>query len=315
MEKPLRILLQTTIPTIEDDWSIVRFSLLQAYLASLKDEAGNALCTVTARDREVDAEGNDPVLSTLSRADFDELWLLALDTGDGLSTQDCAGITAFHRQGGGIFTTRDHQDMGVSMCGLDTLGHFHYFHTQNPDPDDSRCCRDDIYTTYISWPNYYSGRNGDYQKITPIEPIHELLRNPHSPSGLIEFFPAHPHEGGIGTPKQEGNARVIATGRSKVTERTFNLLVTADYAQDSLGNTLGRVVSQSTFHHLVDYNWDTDKGCPSFVDEPIGRGMKTEPRALQDIKAYVRNLVLWLAPTEKTEVKLERTSVSSRNRL
>jgi hypothetical protein len=32
MKKPLRILLQTTIPTIEDDWSIARFSLLQDYL-------------------------------------------------------------------------------------------------------------------------------------------------------------------------------------------------------------------------------------------------------------------------------------------
>jgi hypothetical protein len=37
-------------------------------------------------------------------------------------------------------------------------------------------------------------------------------------------------------------------------------------------------------------------GCPSFVDEPCGDGMKHEPRALEDIKTYVRNLALWLAP-------------------
>jgi hypothetical protein len=306
MKRPLRLLLQTTIPAIEDDWSIARFSLLQDYLTSLKDEAGDALCTITARDRTVDREGNDPVLSTLSRADFDELWLFALDTVvGGLSTQDCAGITAFYQQGGGVFTTRDHQDMGVSILGLDMLGHFHYFHTQNPDPDDSRCCRDDIYTTYISWPNYYSGRNGDYQSITPVEPVHELLKNPDSPSGVIQFFPSHPHEGGIGTPQSEGNARVIALGQSKVTERMFNLVVVADHAQDAMGHSPGRVVSQSTFHHLADYNWDTDKGCPSFVDEPIGMGMKQEPRALQDIQAYVRNLVLWLAPLEWKSVQSE----------
>jgi hypothetical protein len=35
--KPIRILLQTTIPTIEDDWSIGRFSLLAGHLASLTD--------------------------------------------------------------------------------------------------------------------------------------------------------------------------------------------------------------------------------------------------------------------------------------
>jgi hypothetical protein len=314
MKKPLRILLQTTISTIEDDWSIARFSLLQDYLASIEDEAGHSLCTITARDRTVDAEGNDPVISTLSRADFDELWLFALDTvAGGLSTQDCAGITAFHEQGGGIFTTRDHQDMGVSMLGLNTIGQFHYFHTQNPDPDDSRRCRDDVYTTYISWPNYYSGRNGDYQRITPVEPVHELLKNPDSPSGVVEFFPAHPHEGGIGIPTLEGNARVIATGQSKVTERTFNLVVVADYAQDAMSNSSGRVVSQSTFHHLADYNWDTDKGCPSFVDEPIGMGMKQEPRALQDIKAYVRNLVLWLAPLERKSMPSENAELLTTN--
>ncbi|HYE61184.1 MAG TPA: hypothetical protein VD997_04240, partial [Phycisphaerales bacterium] len=65
MKKPIRILLQTTIPTTEDDWSIARFSMLREYLASLKDEAGAALCEVVARDRERDAEGNDPVLSRL----------------------------------------------------------------------------------------------------------------------------------------------------------------------------------------------------------------------------------------------------------
>ena len=50
MTKPIRILLQTTIPTTEDDWTIERFSLLRDYLASLKDEAGNSLCKTYARN-------------------------------------------------------------------------------------------------------------------------------------------------------------------------------------------------------------------------------------------------------------------------
>lgn len=74
MVKPIRILLQTTIPTIEDDWSIWRFSLLQQHLASLTDENGNLLFEVTARDRATDAEGNNPILSTLGTSNFDELW-------------------------------------------------------------------------------------------------------------------------------------------------------------------------------------------------------------------------------------------------
>lgn len=297
MVTPIRILLQTTLlPTEEDDWTINRFSLLREYLESVRDEKGNFLFQITARDREPDAEGNDLILSTLSRDRFDELWLFALDTGGGLSAKDCEGITAFHQQGGGIFTTRDHQDMGISMSVLKNIGLFHYFHTQRPDPDESRCCVDDIHTAEILWPNYHSGNNGDYQVITPIEPVHELLKNPESPSGAIELFPAHPHEGGIGVSEDTPNARVIAIGKSKVSDRPFNLVVAAEQITDEFGTQPGRVVAQSTFHHFVDYNWDIDKGCPSFVTEPPGDGMKKEPRAIKDIKTYVKNLALWLAP-------------------
>ncbi|MEP0753460.1 hypothetical protein NDA03_14680 [Trichocoleus sp. Lan] len=296
MTQPIRILLQTTIPTTEDDWSIWRFSMLRDYLASVTDEAGNLLFEVTERDRVSDADGNDPILSTLDRSDFDQLWLFALDTGEGLTEKDCAGINAFRRRGGGILTTRDHQDMGCSMYGLGDIGAIHFFNTKNPDPDESRWCIDDPYTTYISWPNYHSGRNGDYQKITPTEPIHELLRNPNSPSGLVEYFPTHPHEGAIGVPTGAKNARVIAMGKSLITGRPFNLAVVIESEKDTDGNTLGRAVAASSFHHFVDYNWDIEKGCPSFVDEAPGDGMNQEPRALENIKTYVRNVALWLAP-------------------
>lgn len=295
MAKPINILLQTTIPPTEDDWSIARFSLLKDYLASLTDENGNSLCEVTARDSEEDERGDDPVLSTLGESDFDQLWLFALDVGDGLTDRDRQGILSFHQKGRGIFTTRDHQDMGICMCGLDFIGKLHYFQSQQPDPDESRRCRDDIHTASISWPNYHSGSNGDYQLVYPVEPIHQLLKNPNSPTGKIEFFPAHPHEGAIGVPEEITNARVIATGVSKVSRRPFNLVVARESTQDHNGNLLGRVVAQSTFHHLVDYNWDISKGCPSFVDEPPGDGMTTEPRALEDIQTYVKNLVLWLS--------------------
>jgi hypothetical protein len=295
MAKPIQILLQTTIPTTEDDWSIFRFSMLQEYLASIKDEQGNALFVITGRDRIIDLEGNDPILGSLDQSDFDELWLFALDLGDGLTAKDIAGINAFRQRGGGILTTRDHQDMGCSMCDLIDIGNIHYFNTKNPDPDESRWSRDDPYTTYISWPNYHSGANGDYQKINVVEPVHELLKNHNSPSGVIDFFPAHPHEGGIGIPPSNPQARVIALGKSLVTGRDFNLIVAIDHHPDAAGNILGRTVATSSFHHFVDYNWDVTKGCPSFVDEPPGDGMKNEPRALEDIKTYVRNLALWLA--------------------
>ncbi len=122
------------------------------------------------------------------------------------------------------------------------------------------------------------------------------MQNPNAPSGAIEFFPAHPHEGGVGVPANIVNARVIATGTSKVTGRAFNLAVAFDRIPDEQGNLLGRAVAESSFHHFLDYNWDSDTGCPTFVDEPLGDGMKGKPCALEDIHRYVRNLALWLAP-------------------
>lgn len=295
MKQPLRILLQTTIAPTIDDWSIARFSLLYQYLASLKDELGNPLCEVVSRDRQSDANGNDPILSTIDRSDFDELWLFAVDTGDGIGDRDCQGITKFRQRGGGILTTRDHMDLGSSLCNLAGIGSAHFFHTKNPDPDSSRHCIDDPYTTAISYPNYHSGRNGDCQRISVLEPLHPLLSNPHAPARQIEFLPAHPHEGAVGVPVNS-NARVIAIGKSLVTARPFNLMVAFDRERDEQGNLLGRAVAESTFHHFCDYNWDVTMGCPSFVTEPAGNTMQTEPKAIADLQLYLRNLVLWLAP-------------------
>lgn len=297
MTKQVQILLQTTIPFIEDDWHIERYSLLRDHLAAIKDETGNALCRVTARNRETNSEGNDVILSELDTTDFDELWLFAVDTGDGLSVADCQGITRFRQRGGGILATRDHQDLGSSLCTLGGVGRAHFFHSGNPDPDETRHVRDDQDTPTISWPNYHSGSNGDYQRITAVEPVHEVLRNPNNSSGVVEVFPAHPHEGGVGVPDDEDHARVIATGVSQVTHRPFNLIVAFESAPDQQGNTLGRAIAESSFHHFVDYNWDLAKSCPSFLAEPPGDQIRREPEKLEDVKSYVSNLARWLAPS------------------
>ena len=291
----IKILLQTTIPAVDDDWNIRRYSLLRDYLASLEDERGGPLFAVAARNREPDARGDDPVLSSLADSDFDEIWLFAADTGNGLSGRDCAGITAFRQRAGGILAARDHHDAGSSICSLGGVGGAHFFHTRNQDPDVSRRCVDDTETTTISWPNYHSGRNGDYQRIILAEPVHDLFILPGSERKLIEFFPSHPHEGGVGAPEGERGARVIAMGRSTRTNRAFNLIVAFEEGQDKKGNRLGRALAHSSFHHFADYNWDTDAGCPSFVAEAPGDTMKLNPRALADVRAYVRSAALWLA--------------------
>ena len=292
MSARANILLQTTIPFIEDDWHIGRFSLLASHLSGLVDERGQPLYKVTARDREPDAGGNDQLLSSLDRSGFDELWLFGVDHGDGLSADDCAGITRFRKRGGGIFSTRDHADLGSSLCTLGGVGDAHYFHSKNPDPDPTRHRRDDHATASIDFPNYHSGANGDYQLID-IDVPHNLLRR--KDKSFLEFFPAHPHEGAVGAPAKDPSARVIASSTSLATGRKFNLVVAFEEIDNGKGKRLGRAIAQSSFHHVVDYNWNTDMGCPSFVEEAPGNGYKRHPEELNDIKQYVENVARWLA--------------------
>jgi hypothetical protein len=288
MGKPSKILLQTTITPVDDDWAIARFSMLADYLGRLRDADGDPVFDVVARDRgPVDAP--DPVLSTLDDSDFAATWLFAVDVGDGLRSEECAAISRFRARGGGLMVTRDHQDLGSSVCSLGGVGAAHHFHSKNPDPDESRHRVDDPFTTYITWPNYHSGANGDFQAITIAGDLHPVLRDTASKNGAIRFFPAHPHEGAVGAPAGDPTARVIATGISKVTGVRFNLAVAFEPSADG-----GPAVAQSTFHHFADYNWDPAVGAPSFVSEPPGDALAHSLDAQRDVRLYVRNLALWL---------------------
>ncbi|MET3709519.1 hypothetical protein ABIC65_000199 [Sphingomonas trueperi] len=289
MPEPIRILLQTTIPTIADDWHIGRFSMLRDLLAGLKDGDGAPLTRVTARDRD-SATGPDAVLSTLDASGYDQLWLFAVDTGDGLDAEDCAAISRFRKKGGGLMVTRDHMDLGASICALGGVGAAHYFHSKNPEPDPDRHCIDDDGTPTILWPNYHSGANGDYQSIEVVGERHPVLADPEAEHGVLRYLPAHPHEGAVGAPPEDPSARVIATGKSALTGRRFNIAVAFEPSQAG-----GPAIAQSTFHHFADYNWDPAAGAPSFVSEPPGNTLPRTPEAARSARLYAHNLALWLA--------------------
>ena len=285
---PIKVLLQTTIPTTADDWSIARFSLLTAFLRDQRDGDGAPVFDVTARDR-TPLGAPDPVLASLGESDFDEAWLFAVDVGNGLTEADCVGISQFRRRGSGLLVTRDHMDLGSSVCTLAGVGRAHYFHTRNLDPDLSGRAIDDPYTTYISWPNFHSGANGDFQAIQVAGAVHPVLVDRASVTGSIRFLPAHPHEGAVGAPDDE-DARVFARGISKVTGRQFNIAVAFEPGPNG-----GPAIAQSTFHHFADYNWDPRMGCPSFVSETPGDAIGRNPQAMADTHRYVNNVARWLA--------------------
>jgi hypothetical protein len=209
---------------------------------------------------------------------------------------------------------RDHQDMGASLSRLATVGAANHFHSRNPETDASRHREDDRETATISWPNYHSGKNGDYQRIAAVEPVHSLLRDPRRPDRTLEYFPAHPHEGAVSAPPGDPSARVVAVGCSSASGQPFNLVVAFERSLDADGNQLGRAAAHSSFHHFADYNWDTRRGAPSFVTEAEGSGMASNLQAGADIRSYAGNLPRWLAPFRTSAPSSPKTARSTAER-
>jgi hypothetical protein len=177
--------------------------------------------------------------------------------------------------------TRDHMDLGCSICELGAVGAAHVFHTHNlagpvPEPDDRE-------TSYISWPNFHSGANGDFQRVEASSPMHPVMRE-------VMYLPAHPHEGAVVAPKSEPLARVIATGKSQASGQRFNIAVAFERSANE-----GPAIAESTFHHFADYNWDPRSGSPDFVTEAPGYSLPNTPQAMASVQRYVRNVALWLA--------------------
>jgi hypothetical protein len=190
---------------------------LAACLRRLRNYSDHRRFEVTMRDR-TPLGTPDPILSTLDRLSFDELWLFAVDEGSGLTPEDCEGISRFWSGGRGLLVARDHMDLGSSVCGLGAIGQAQHFHTKNLDPDETTHQIDDPYTKHILWPNFHSGSNGDHQQIRAVGDLHPVLIHPASPTGALQYLPAHPHEGSVGAPPHE-EVRVIAAGTSKTTGR------------------------------------------------------------------------------------------------
>jgi hypothetical protein len=284
-----KILLQTTIPFAEDDWNVSRFSLLRETLVADGHE-------VVARNEVLDVNRNDQVVMQLPGSNFDQLWLMAVDTGDGLTQAESDAVIKFRKRGGGVVTARDHQDLGLCLRHLGSLGRINHFHTYNLEP--GRTQNDDQDNPNISYPNYHSGANGNYQKIAAQGPVHPLLKSTKANGAVIEYFPAHPHEGAVGVPEDIGFARVIATGTSTVSGRGFNLAVAVE-GEPFDGGVMGRAVAISTFHHFADLNWDTERGAPSFVSDRPGDEIKRDPARLEIFKDYIRNMARWLSVRSK----------------
>jgi hypothetical protein len=194
----------------------------------------------------------------------------AADRGDGLAPDDVRGILRFRERGGGIFAVRDQENIGVSLLNLGSVGIVNHFRTYN-----RRTRRRTPRVTVHSTP-----ADGEYQRIIPLEPVHELLRTPRSASGVIEFFPSSAHDSPLSVPPYAPFARVIAVTANGQTGRTANVAVAIDEERCHDGRPCGRAVTTACLHQFADGRWN------GHADEPS-----------EAFKDFARNIARWLAPT------------------
>lgn len=180
-------------------------------------------------------------------------------------------------------------------------------------------------------PRIYSRRNGLFRYSFP----HPLLCGPN---GMIGVMPDHPHEGecvvpgnvdldlNIGGPL--GREYPDATGlgprplpevisTSTVLSGTTSGTKTATASQSFGGIAaydghragIGRVVTDATWHHFVNVNLVGNTSAAPGSVKSVGFLASTQGQAhFEEIKAYYRNLAVWLARPERIQCMNTRLS-------
>ncbi|MCP9235993.1 hypothetical protein [Lewinella sp. JB7] len=266
---------------------------------------------------------------------YDQVWLFGADSGGGaLTNAELLTLAGFMNGGGGVFATGDHGNLGIGLCGNvlrvramrlwdnatgkvgmtdphrnDTNRAGHDAGSQFDDQSD------DVPQTIA--PKLYSNRLGWFWKETYPHPI--LC----SPSGKITVLPDHPHEGECVTPSSLTTTyldnspefpggvapEVIAhstvpagntAGSKQATQaQTFGAIS----AYDGHRASVGRVVTDATWHHFVNVNLvgeifdvDGNRGTTEHYTKLNGfMSTATGQQHLKQIKHYYINTAVYLA--------------------
>jgi hypothetical protein len=254
----------------------------------------------------------------LLKSRYDVVFLLAITTegGAGLAQEPGAqaAIVNFMQQGGGLFATGDHEDLGAAMCM--TIPRVQGMRRWAAADTPSGGGIDRLTTTAPGTNDVFEFADQsdalpqrlyvNFRTSFGVGVAHPVLQVPGAaPARAIEVFPDHPHEGECRVPAvltgklpdgvtdewpmatgstqrvvpeaialtvSEGNA---FPGKAAVAPRSFIPVCAYDGQQAEVG----RVVTDSTWHHFVNVNLVGLAG-----------------RNLTDVHQYYRNLASWLMP-------------------
>ena len=272
-----KILLQTTIPTVADDWNIGRFHLLTEFLDRQRAADGSSRSSTSRRATGTAVRGPQPAACRLDQSDFDQMWLFAVDTGHGLTPEDCAAIARFRQRGGGLLVARDHMDLARCKAWASPTISTPRIGKRPQAPSQRRSMR------RSSGPITIPAPMAIIRKFRPWATCIRFCVIPPIPARPFASCPPIPTKARwTHRPARRTHAS------SPRDEAKSPVLISISRWRSSWTPRPGRTgaIHIPPFRRL---QLDIGAGAPSFVDEPPGSAMAQTPEAMRSTKSYAGN--------------------------
>jgi len=300
----------------DDPWSHVIFEVTKAH-----------------RQTEATADLENFTFNTHDLSQYSQIWLFGIERSIApLSPAELKALTQFMDQGGGVFATGDHENLGLPLCGeVPRVRSMRRWHWPNAGPNGEPVAPDQTgserHDTVMDTAPGTPGLQGDQSDKVP-QPIRPryysrkvgsgLIRLVHTfphpvlcgPDGVIEYLPDHMHEGLCEVPADltksytfDGHTSVEYPTLSGIheepqviawarTRNTDNAEFGVIAAYDGHKAGVGRVVVDATWHHWFNIN------LIGFVNATNPAHPDFDPAVIprwDAIKTYFRNVAVWLA--------------------
>lgn len=294
-----------------DPWWWVRFEITTAH------RRNDLTFAATATHKSFNFATPPVALNT-----FDQIWLFGVESFGAISAAEVTALTTFMNNGGGIFATGDHEDLGAPICAdLPRISKMRRWRTGGPAGTPPPVAGPNRHDTLREGPTvdyqFEDQSDNTPQVIAPTRyydpfnySIFKRRWRPHpvlcGRNGIINVLPDHMHEGwivaptvsaasaewpgGVG-PEVIAQAHVFShhTSRPVPNQTTFDDVTNAkDFgvlgAYNGHPQGVGRIVVDATWHHWFNINL---------------MGFDTSSAHYDKIRNYFWNVGVWLAPPAK----------------
>ena len=314
--------LSTFVGILNDDQrNYVEFELTIAHRSGFVGTPETAVARSIPNFRFTDA-------NHFTTAMYDQVWLFGFDASPvSMSNDELILLSTFMNEGGGVFATGDHGQLGRGLCGSVTRvrsmrrwdNSSGEVGMEDPRRNDTNRQGHDVGSQFndqsddvpqVIQPKLYSSRiHGFWRETYP----HPVLC---CPLGRITVMPDHPHEGEClqpsdlsrtyldGTPEFPGGispeliafSSVPAGNTSGIKQPTQAHSFGSICAYDGHRANVGRVITDATWHHFVNVNLVGELGVP---DSQIkGKGFLATASGqnhFRYIKHYYINIAVWIS--------------------